>query len=130
MAQSTSNNHAEKKAAMGMIGAISAFKRYDPEAAIMMEVFLRVAAKPGIRMKELEAATKLSSSAIHRNVAVLSDADYQRDASGKRRQGLDLVVQVTDPLDSRVKQVTLTTLGRRLFKQMVSALDETLKEEA
>lgn len=111
--------------ALALAAVLDEFRGRAPDiAANTMVVFFHVAAQPGIRMKELERLTSLSSSAVARNVSFLSDQDWRRDSVGKRLPGLDLVVAVTDPFDGRSKVVTLTPRGRKMFDK-VAALAST-----
>jgi DNA-binding MarR family transcriptional regulator len=73
-----------------------------------VNIFLNVAAQPGITSRELMAQTKMSQSSISRNVALLSDV--HRSGS----PGLGLIFTVEDPLERRRKLIYLSDDGKKL----------------
>jgi len=44
----------------------------------------------------------------------LGSGPYKDDSSGAEKHGLNLITQVTDPLDGRAKLIAKTRLGRRI----------------
>lgn len=87
-----------------------------------LALLLHVLVKPGIRANDLLDEIGVTKSALSRNALALSDRSYLPDDAGGRRGGLDLITQVTDPLDGRAKLLAPTSRGRRL----ANTLSETL----
>lgn len=74
----------------------------------------------GVPMQKLAKALDISTSAVTRLVATLSE-NY-RDASNEPQAGLNLLVSDDDPMDRRVKLVRLTAKGKKIAEQITSAL--------
>lgn len=89
-----------------------------------LSVLLRVLLKPGIRAMGMTKETGLTASAVSRNVLALSDRSYLTDESGSNRRGLDLITQITDPLDSRARLLAPTARGRRLATRLSDLLGD------
>jgi len=88
-----------------------------------LHLLLIALARPGIPMQDLQGPTSLTKSAVSRNVRALSEKSYLSDEDGARN-GLDLVTQVSDPLDGRSKLVAPTTRGRRLAERLSELLEK------
>lgn len=87
-----------------------------------LAVLLHVLAKPGVRANDLLDEVGVTKSALSRNVRALSDRSYLTDEQGEQRGGLDLITQVTDPLDGRAKLLAPTARGRRLAQTLSKTL--------
>ena len=70
-------------------------------------VFLYVAAKPGIQVRELEVLTGMTNLATSRHVLLLTE----RGDIARNQPGLGLVEQYPDPFDLRIKKLRLTSKG-------------------
>lgn len=92
-------------------------RNLDPEIqAQTVTIFLLVASKPGMPMRDLEKLTGLASSSVSRNVAAMG----KLHRGG--RAGLDILVAKEAPLDRRSKLVFLTPKGHRIAKRLVEIL--------
>lgn len=89
-----------------------------------LSILLRVLLEPGIRAMDMAPATGLTSSAVSRNVLALSDRSYLTDESGAHRRGLDLITQLTDPMDTRARLLAPTARGRRLAVRLSDLLGD------
>ena len=76
-----------------------------------LHVLMLVLAKPGVRIADLVAATKLTKSAISRNTLALAQQSYLDGADGERAAGLDLLTGTPDPEDARSKLIAPTVKG-------------------
>lgn len=115
----TASHVAEAIVARNLVAILEEFRHFETRMEVTMcLVFLHVASRPGIKIKELEKALGLSVSAVSRNVLALSSRHYLRDPEGKFLPGLDVVVTTSDPMDSRAKLVTLTPRGRNMFERI------------
>lgn len=90
-----------------------------------LRVLLRVLEKPGIRASELVTLTGLSKSALSRAIRTLGSGPYTHDGDGSKKQGLNLISQVSDPFDSRAKLVAPTAVGRRLGEEIQKIIGDT-----
>ncbi len=107
-----------------LVYAIDEFRKLAPDLpAQTLTVFFLIAGTPGIRMKEIEKLTGLSSSAISRNVLALSERSWRKEANGEFGPGLDLVVTASDPFDPRAKVAILTPRGRKMYERVVAIVD-------
>ncbi len=122
----TTQTKEQHKMARLLVEAIEAFRSYEPEMqAQSIIVFLLVASKPGINMKELERRTGLSKSAVSRNVLMFSERHWKKDPdTGRHLPGLNLLVTSTDPHDPRAKLVMPSAMGRRFFEKLTTSLTE------
>jgi DNA-binding MarR family transcriptional regulator len=109
----------EREIASTMAWCLDQFRKlaYEIETPAVI-IFFLIAGQPGVRMKELEKLTGLSSSAVSRNVLLLGERGWKRQPDGTFPPGLDLVVTATDPFDVRAKVASLTPRGRRLFERV------------
>src|SRR5690606_33273192 len=89
-----------------------------------LRVLLRVLEKPGIRASALLTLTGMPKSSLSRAVSVLGSGPYTYDGTGESRQGLNLLTQVTDPLDARAELIATTRLGRRLGEEIAKIIGE------
>jgi DNA-binding MarR family transcriptional regulator len=81
-------------------------------------VFMRVALEPGIKKTEIERQLKLTRSAAHRHIALLTrEGDISR--RGAHTRGLGLVMRKPDPNDGRAKRLYLTRKGQ-VFAQSLA----------
>lgn len=96
-----------------LLSFIEEFRKLNPNmTAGVISTFLNVMAKPGITMKELEHNTGLSSSAVSRNVQMLSAWVK------KGEKGFDLVETYDDDEDRRVKRVRPKQKGIRIYNTL------------
>ena len=123
-ASSTASGAAERLAARNSISMLEEWRKLSPSLEIQtIIVFLLIATTPGIRMKEIERATGLSSSAVSRNVLALSLLGWRRDHKGKQEPGLDFIVTASDPFDARAKVASLNTRGRKFFVKLADTMN-------
>jgi DNA-binding MarR family transcriptional regulator len=100
----------------------------DGISARTMAVFLIVASKPGLRMKEVEERAGLGSSAVSRHIKMLSRTNWTAKSGPRMAKkeetnaGYDLVVVVEDPQDERQKRVILTTKGKIFLERLEQAI--------
>ncbi|WP_019025376.1 MULTISPECIES: MarR family winged helix-turn-helix transcriptional regulator [unclassified Thioalkalivibrio] len=88
---------------------IHEFRKHDPQMPMQTAaIFLEVAARPGITMKDLGSRLGVAQSTCSRNVSALSRM------SRNDNPGLDLVEAREDPSERRRKQVWLTPKGKLL----------------
>jgi DNA-binding MarR family transcriptional regulator len=73
-------------------------------------IFLYVASKPGVQVRELEDLTGMTNSATSRHVLVLTE----RGDVARNQPGLGLVDQFPDMDDLRIKRLRLTPKGEAL----------------
>lgn len=73
-------------------------------------IFLYVASKPGVQIRELEDLTGMTNSATSRHVLVLTE----RGDVARNQPGLGVVEQFPDPNDLRIKRLKLTAKGEAL----------------
>ncbi|MER8582655.1 winged helix DNA-binding protein [Mesorhizobium sp. M1423] len=107
----------ENKTARRLLSFIEEFGKLDPEMQIQqIAVFLHVMGKPGVTMRELEQLTGLSSSSVSRNVSALSKTHR------KGQPGHDLLATVEDPMDRRIKRISPTSKGTKVFNTLISIL--------
>ena len=108
---------------LGMASAVEQFRRYQPDAPVSrVIVFLTVALKPGITMREVEKGLKVSQTTMSRHVAILGTAGFRDPMTGKRERGWGLLEAMRDPEDYRQKRLWLRPKGRKLAKQMAARL--------
>lgn len=99
--------------------AIEEMRKLDPELPLQtVAVFVAVALKPGITMKDLGPLVGLSQASISRNVAALAKT-HRLD-----KPGLDLLIAREDPVERRRKIVELTPKGRGVLSALLAALEE------
>lgn len=91
---------------------IREFNPHMPSATAL--VFMYIAAKPGIQVRELEDLTGLTNSATSRHVLVLTE----RGDVARNQEGLGLVEQYPDPFDLRIKRLRLTPKGGALADKL------------
>jgi len=95
--------------------AIREMRKSDPWMGVQtVEVFLAIALKPGLTMKEIAEVTGLAQSSCSRNVALLSK--YHR----LKKAGADLVETYEDPAERRRKIVFLNERGIEKARQIIS----------
>lgn len=100
-----------------LVSFVEEFRKIDPEMqAQQILLFLHVAGKSGISMKELASLTGLAPSSVSRNVAALSNLHR------KGHPGHDLMVAYEDPDDRRNKLVKLTYKGQLVYRNLVETL--------
>jgi DNA-binding MarR family transcriptional regulator len=126
MLNSADRERSNQAQCRALTRVLDEFRRYETDiSASGVFIFLTVAAKPGIHLKEIERATGLSSSAVHRNVRMLSDEHWRKDKEGNYLPGHDLVVMVPDPFDSRTRIVSLTPRGRKVMELALDHISTT-----
>ena len=85
-----------------------------------IELFLTVALKPGITMKEISKKLNMSSASVSRNVSILSiegwSSSKQRKSNGA---GLSLIMAIPDPNERRRKLLFLSPKGKELINQLL-----------
>lgn len=104
---------SENKSLATLGKAIQRLRAIDPEMPMQTALlFLLVAQRPGLTMKELQRAMVTSQASISRNVATLS-----RWARFDKR-GHDLLIAKEDPRERRRKVVFLTQRGELLAREL------------
>lgn len=93
------------------------FNPHMPSATALL--FLYVAAKPDMQIRELEQLSGMTNSATSRHILVLTE----RGDVARGQPGLGLVEHVTDPFDLRIKRVRLTAAGKQLADNIVKILE-------
>lgn len=112
--------------ARDLVWVLEEVRRYDPDMPIQtLTTFFLVAERPGIRIVDIARVLDLSGSSVSRNVLALSSRHWRRGPDGKFLPGLDLVVAVSDPTDTRTKLVTLTPRGRKLLERLTARIRGT-----
>lgn len=113
MAQTTTHTSVSK-----MKRFLEEFRKLDKEIpSQQIYVFLLVADKPNISMRELIAITGHSSSTVSRNVAALGSTHRTGEP------GHDLVISYDDPLDSRNKLVRMNHKGETFLNRLVHIME-------
>lgn len=114
----------DSAAALGrLIQVIEELRKLDPKMDLgQVLTLLLIAQKPGIRTAELLKRTGLSTSTLSRQVIMMSERNFQNTPDGKVIHGLDLVTQLTDPLDTRGKLAATTRRGSTLVQKLVGIL--------
>lgn len=92
---------------------------YADVPATTVQVFLLVAANPGISSKQLLQRAQGSQSAISRHLALLSEYSWRGG------EGMDLVETVEDPEDRRNKIAFLKPKGKLLAVKLTRILNPT-----
>ena len=106
-----------------MARAVEQFRKLQPDAPVLrVIVFMTVALKPGITMREMEKGLKISQTTMSRHVAVLGTAGFKDPMTGTRQEGWGLLEAMRDPEDYRQKRLWLRPKGRKLAKQMAAHL--------
>jgi DNA-binding MarR family transcriptional regulator len=106
------------KDAFRAINFIKYFRAIEPEMPSQhVEVFLTIAARPGIATKELMQAVEISQSSMSRATRALSE----RQLNGS--EGHHLIEAKTDPLDSRILQWSLTPGGAAVYEALIATMN-------
>ncbi|PLP55568.1 MarR family transcriptional regulator [Mesorhizobium loti] len=106
---------ADNKEARRLLSFIEEFRKLSPNIqAGQIVIFLHIASKPGISLKELERRTGLSSTAVSRNVLALSEW-VKKDVPGH-----NLVETYDDLDDRRNKLVKLKVAGNRIYDTLLN----------
>jgi DNA-binding MarR family transcriptional regulator len=109
-----------KNSLKALTGVIELLRDAYPDASLnvfLLYILVCQAGKDGISMQDLEKRMDLSQAAISRNVAILTDTNYNRE------EGMGLVTRVEDPMNRRSKLVSLSSRGARFMAQMKQALE-------
>lgn len=87
---------------------VEEFRKIDPELPMQIAlIFLLIAQKPGINLREIGQLTGLAKSSVSRNVALLS-----------KEFGKGLVTYREDLADRRNKVINLTPEGERVLASL------------
>lgn len=128
MENSADRERSKRKTIRALASVIEEFRKYEQDInANAILIYLTVMAKPGISLKQIERAVRLSSSAVHRSVRQLSDQHWRKGRDGKFLPGHDLVVAVPDAFDPRMRVVAPTARGRKVMEMVIDHL--TPREE-
>lgn len=104
---------SENKSLATLGKAIQRLRAIDPEMPMQTALlFLLVAQRPGLTMKEIEEVMLVSQASVSRNVAALSQW------SRHDKPGHGLVLAREDPLERRRKIVFLTQRGELLAREL------------
>ena len=90
------------------------------DATIQIQVvatLLEVADNEGMSVTDIARKVGSALSSTSRNLAALSDRHWQKTKSGQPKPGLGLVELRIDPMNSRSKQVFLTSKGKQLLNE-------------
>lgn len=105
------------KTSRRFVGFVDEFRKLRQDInASQIVIFLLVAGKDGITMKELERLSGMSNSTVSRTILYLSEVFKAGEP------GLDLVEAREDINDRRIKRVYLKPRGRKVYDSLVSLL--------
>jgi len=115
---------AEKKNAnaMTVLRALEVFtSEFGPRAPISYaRVFLHVAlaGDAGVDQGDMVIKMDIAKSAVTRAVQALGSASWIKDEEGNKKPGLGLIDSVQHPQNFRLRILTLTAAGKRVFEKL------------
>jgi DNA-binding MarR family transcriptional regulator len=108
----------------GLVRVVEELREYDPKMELgQLLLFLKVVAKPGVRVPELREDVKMSGAAVSRNLSALSSRSYLTDKeTGSPAKGHDLLTTVPDEYDARAHVAAPTARGFNLARRLSNLL--------
>ena len=86
-----------------------------------LDVLFLIALNEGITRSEIKEEFQLPSGTMYRYVGDLTQYAYDREKeSSARRPGFNLVCEVEDPKDSKIKHLFLTDKGREFCEMLAN----------
>jgi len=82
-----------------------------------LQTFLFIAQRGKCTQKDVEVELKVSNAAVSRNVSIWTDRRYDRNP------GVKFVEGVQNDYDRRIRELTLTSLGKEFYKELVEVIE-------